>query len=156
MNKFLSAILLTDDFIFNGTIKELNEKIRFDNNKKFRTEWTDYNKFKFISKWSLGTLIIRGFPNAVEGIKGFAELKEIGENKTQVALTTKVRVEFYFFLAMFLFFYILGFLSDTEMPEWLPLLIPIGFVWFWFVYRVQEKLLFSKLKKYLMDDPKTL
>lgn len=152
MSEILSPILLKDHFIFNGTINELHEKIRFDNNKKFRTEWSDYNKFKFVANWSIGTLIVRGWPNAVEGIKGFAELKEIGENKTRVELTTKVRVELYFFLVIFTFIIIIGLATESEVPKWLPLIVPVGLLWFWFVYRLQEKALFAKLKNYLMNE----
>ncbi|MEP0212484.1 MAG: hypothetical protein ABJD66_04685 [Cellulophaga sp.] len=151
MNKLLESTLLKDEFIFNGTIDHVNEKIRFNNNKKFRTEWTEYNKFKFLSKWSLGTLYVTGFPNAVEGIKGFAELKKIGETKTKVELKTKVRIELYFFLILMISISVIGLITQSDFPSWILLLIPFGLLWFWFVYRVQEKILFNKLKNYLTE-----
>lgn len=151
MNVFLESILLKDGFIFNGTIDQLNEKIRLDNNKKFSTEWTERDKFKFVSKWSLGILYVSGFPNAVDGIRGFAELKRIGENKTQVELKTKVRIELYFFLIILTIICIAGLSTQSDFPLWILLLIPVVLFWFWFVYRVQEKMLFTKLKKYLTD-----
>ncbi|SEM31504.1 hypothetical protein SAMN04488008_1156 [Maribacter orientalis] len=93
MEKFLDPILLKERFIFKGTIDQLSEKIRLNNNQKFRTEWSAYNRFQFFAKWSLGTLMIKYFPGATDGIKGFAELKNIGDNKTVVHLKTKVRIE---------------------------------------------------------------
>ena len=67
-------------------------------------------------------------------------------------MTTKVRVELYFFLAMFAFIYVVGLASETDIPEWFPLIIPVCLLWFWFVYRVQEKMLFARLKNYLMNN----
>lgn len=155
MNKLLEPILLKEEFLFNGTIDKLNEKIRLHNNKKFKTEWLEYNKFKFFSKWSIGTLYVRGFPSAVDGIGGFAELKRIGENKTHVALKTKVRIELYFFLVVLTIICIVGIATQSDFPIWILLLIPAGLLWFWFVYRVQEKILFKKLRNYIEDGEKT-
>ena len=149
MNELLEPILLKDEFVFNGTIDQLNEKIRLDNHSKFRTEWSEYNRFKFFAKWSLGTLTVRGFPGTVEGIKGFAELKKIGENRTKVELRTEVRIELYFFLIILTFICVVGLATQTDFPLWILVLIPVGLLWFWFVYRVQEKMLFGKMKKYL-------
>jgi len=151
MNELLDPILLKDEFIFNGTIDQLNEKIRLNYNKKFSTEWSEDNKFKFVSNWSIGTLMVRGFPNAVEGIKGYAKLKKIDNNKTKVELKTKVRIELYVFLIIMTIIIPIGFIFEKDFPNWMILLLPAGILWFWFVYRVQEKMLFGKLKKYLTE-----
>lgn len=151
MTKFLSPILLKDEFVFNGTIDELNEKIRLNNHKKFRTEWLKYDKFKFFSNLSLGTLQLRGFQGLVEGIKGVADLTEINGNRTKVEMTTKVRIELYFFLTVLLIICTVGFATQTDFPIWLFLFVPLTLLWFWFVNRVQEKILFANLKKYLME-----
>ena len=151
MNEYLSPILLKDAFVFNGTIDQLNEKIRLDNNKKFRTEWTAYNRFKFIANWSLGTLIVRGFPKAADGIKGYAELKKIGENKTKVDLRTEVRVELYLILIIIGIVTIGNLIMGQEFPISIFLLVLAFPIWFWLVYRVQEKILFNRLKKYLTN-----
>ncbi|SFR82797.1 hypothetical protein [Maribacter stanieri] len=152
MEKFLDPILLKEEFIFNGTIDELNEKIHLNNDKKFRTKWSEYNRFEFFAKWSLGTLIFRGFPTAVDGIKGFAELTRKGEYKTHVLLKTKVRIEFYFFLIILTTMCVAGLATQSDFPIYLLLLIPFGLLWFWFIYRVQEKMLFRKLRKYLNEE----
>ena len=149
MNGFLEPILLKEEFIFNGNIDELNERIRLNNNKKFRTKWSKPNRFVFFAKWSLGTLNFRGFPTAVDGIKGFAELERIGESKTQVLMKTKVRIELYFFLVILSVICVAGLTTQSDFPIWILLLIPVGLLWFWFVYRVQEKMLFKKLREYL-------
>ena len=152
MSKFLSLLVLRDSFIFNGTIKELNEKLYLDNGRRFRIEWTGYNSFKFFAKLSLGTLIVSGMPSAAEGIKGFAELKEVENNTTQIHLKTKVRIELYFFLSIFIVFYIIGLASEGKIPDWFPLILPCGLLWFWFVYRIQENILFASLKNYLIKN----
>ncbi|MFD2588771.1 hypothetical protein ACFSQJ_17730 [Croceitalea marina] len=151
MNEYLSPILLKDELVFNGTIDQLNEKIRLDNNKNFRTVWIEYNKFKFIANWSLGTLIVRGFPKAADGIKGYAELKKIGENKTKVVLRTEVRIELYLILIILAIVTIGNLIIGQEFPVLIFLLVLAFTIWFWFVYRLQEKILFNKLKKYLTN-----
>lgn len=151
MNKFLEPILLKDEFIFYGSVDELKEKIKLDNDKKFTIEWSDNYNFKFLSNWSIGTLIVKGFPNAADGIKGYAKLKSFGENKTKIELKTKVRIELYFFLILMSLMIISGFFAEDDFPNWMFLLLPAGLTWFWFVYRVQERMLFNRLKKYLNE-----
>jgi uncharacterized membrane protein YobD (UPF0266 family) len=99
--------------------------------------------------------MFRGFPTAIDGIKGFAELKNIEGNKTKVELKTKVRFELYFFLIILTVICAAGLATQSDFPIWLLLLIPVGLLWFWFVYRVQEKMLFKKLREYLTDVERT-
>ncbi len=151
MDEFLTPILLKEEFVFDGTIEQLNEKIRLNNNKKFKTEWSEYNRFKFTAKWSLGTLIIDGFPKATDGIGGFAELKKISDIKTKVELRTKIRSELYFVIILVPLVYIVAIVSKQEFSNWTLLYFPLILLWFWFVYRVQEKMLFKKVKDYLTN-----
>ena len=66
MKGVLSNITLKDEFLFDGTIELLGEKLRFQNNKKFRVEWIDHQSFKFLSNFSLGTLMVNNNPGVVE------------------------------------------------------------------------------------------
>ncbi|MBC7000855.1 hypothetical protein [Cytophaga sp. FL35] len=74
--------------------------------------------------------------------------------KTKVDLTTKIRIELYLFTLIFLIIIIAGLISNETLPFWIYGLLPIGLVWFWWVYRVQEKGLFKKLTKYIEKDIK--
>ena len=112
----------------------------------------DDSTFKFVSNFSLGTLIINYFP--VEGIKGFAKLSELENGKTVVEMRTKIRIELYFFLVISITMIAVGLFSKESWPIWSFALFPLGLLWFWWVYRIQEKGLFKKLKKYLSMDLK--
>lgn len=91
----------------------------------------------------------------VEGIKGFVKLTEIESGKTKVEMKTKIRIELYFFaLVFFVIIIITGLLDEKSWPLWIYGLLPIGLLWFWWVYRIQEKGLFKRFKKYLSKDLK--
>lgn len=105
----IDQILLKDSIEFNGTISELKEKIRLKREREFKLEWIDQNDFKFLSKFSLGTLIVDGFPGATDGIKGYGKLSETENGNTRIELKTKMRIELYFtsFVFVFIFFLLL-------------------------------------------------
>ena len=125
-----NQILLKDSVEFNGTISDLKEKIRLNRETEFELEWLDQNGFKFLSKFSLGTLIVNGFPGATDGIKGYGDLKEIGNGKTRIELKTKMRIELYFALFVFIFIFFCGYMAGKNFPIWIYLLLPIFIIWF--------------------------
>src|SRR5690606_13879939 len=135
---------------FNGTPSELKEFIRFQEERDFRLEWIDNSTFKFVSTLSLGTLIVNY--TRVEGIKGFAKLMEMREGSTNVQLNTIIRIELYFFSLISIIMISVGLFSNESWPKWTFALFPIGLLWLWWVYRMQEKTLFAKLKKYINTD----
>lgn len=146
----LNKLILKDSLEFNGTKSDLKELIRFKKDRGFRLEWIDDSTFKFLSNFSLGTLIVNYLP--VEGIKGFAKLSELENGKTKVDLTTKIRIELYFFTIIFGIILIATLLAKEPLPLWIYGLLPVGLIWFWWVYRIQEKGLFKKLKNYLKEN----
>lgn len=149
MNQVFSWIVLKDEFFFNGTIEQLEEKLRFQNNQNFRVEWIDYQSFKFLSNFSVGTIMVKFNPGFADGIKGYANLIETESGKTKVSLKTKIRIELYFFLAVMVIATIAASASEEVFLTWALWLTPFGLLWFWFVYRIQERILFNKLKSYL-------
>lgn len=149
MNKVFPWIVLKDVFFFNGTIEQLEEKLRFQNNQKFRVEWIDYQSFKFLSNFSVGTIMVKFNPGFADGIKGYANLIETESGKTKVSLRTKIRIELYFFLAVMVIAIIAALASEEVFLTRALWLTPFGLLWFWFVYRIQERILFNKLKSYL-------
>lgn len=145
----IDQILLKDSCEFNGTISELKEKIRLKREREFDLEWIDQNEFKFSSNFSLGTLIVDGFSEATDGIKGYGKISETGNGNTRIELNTKMRIELYFALFVFVFIFFCGYMAGENFPVWIYLLLPVSLLWFWFIFRVQEKLLFKKFKNYI-------
>ncbi len=149
MNKLQSRLVLKEEFLFNGTVELLREKLRFQNDKKFRVDWIDHQSFKFLSNFSIGTLMVNYNQGVVEGIKGYAHLSETASGKIKVLLRTKIRIELYFVLAAMVIATIAAFVLKEEFPIWMLWLTPVSLFWLWFVYRMQEQILFNKLKNYL-------
>lgn len=89
MNEVFTWIVLKDEFFFNGTIEQLEEKLRFQNNQKFRVEWIDYQSFKFLSNFSVGTIMVKFNPGFADGIKGYANLIETESGKTKTSWVKK-------------------------------------------------------------------
>lgn len=150
MKDIKDLILLKEEFICHNSKMKLIQKIQ-KSDKRFLIKLSDSNNFKFYSKFSIGTLYIQGFPKILEGIKGFGQIEEIDEKSTKVILNTKIRIELYFVVFLFLIIIIAQTLSSSEIPKLTLILFPIILFWFWLVLRIQEKMLFKKLKKYISN-----
>lgn len=149
MKDLIGKTLLNDSIEFNGSISDIKEYIRFKRDRKFKLEWISENEFKVISKTSLGTIILDSNPEYFDGIKGYGKLTELNNGKTKIDLSTKFRIELYFVGILPILAIIVSFIRGKEIPLWSVFLIPIIILWFWFIYRFQEKLLFGKVKNYL-------
>ncbi len=149
MKEFIEKALLKESIEFNGSVTELKEKIRIATERKFKLEWISENEFTILSKISLGTFIFISNPKYFDGIKGFGKLTELKNGKTQIDLKTKLRIELYFIGIIPVFTILITFLSGKEVPPSSIFLLPFIFFWFWFIYRIQEKILFRKFRNYI-------
>jgi len=149
MNELIEKTFLKETIEFKGSISELKEQIRFKKEREFNIEWISDKEFKVFSKISIGTIMMNNFPGFFDGIKGYGTLSELKNGNTQINLTTKLRVEMYFVGIVSAIFILLGIFSDEKFPLWLFFLFPIILIWFWLVYRFQEKRLFKKVRNYI-------
>ncbi len=94
-------------------------------------------------------------PGYFDGIKGYAVLTELNNGNTKIELSTKLRFEMYFLGILFIVFLPIFLFNKENLPIWTLFLFPVMIIWFWFVYRLQEKRLFEKVKKYLKTELKT-
>ena len=150
MEEIIEKILLKDKIEYQGSIEELKKKLNDSKNRKYKVEWISNKEFKFLSNWSLGTMIVNGLPGTVDGIKGYGIIEEKKENnKLEIQLKTKIRIEMYFIIGIFLIFFVVAIFSEEKFPNWIYFLLPIFLIWFWGVYRIQENLLFKKVKQHI-------
>ncbi|SNR62431.1 hypothetical protein [Flavobacterium sp. ov086] len=149
MKELTEKTLLRESIEFNGSINELKEKIQITTEKKFKLEWISGNEFTIHSKISLGTFIISSYPEYFDGIKGFGKLIELKNGKTQIDLNTKLRIELYFMGIIPILAIFITFLRGKEIPSWSIFLFPFIILWFWSIYRFQEKILFRKFRNYI-------
>ncbi|MCR9263694.1 MAG: hypothetical protein NXH86_06025 [Flavobacteriaceae bacterium] len=155
MKDFIEKILLKESFELNSSTLELKEQIRLKKERKFNLDWISDNEFKFLSKVSIGTIMLNYNPGYFDGIKGYAVLTELNNGNTKIELSTKLRFEMYFLGILFIVFLLLFLFNKENLPIWTLFLFPVMIIWFWFVYRFQEKRLFEKVKKYLKTELKT-
>ena len=144
-------MLLKDSIIFKGTSTQLKKHLQKNIEDEFYIDWLSEDEFKFISTSSFGTLVFHNSPTSVEGIKGFAKIHQLENDTLKIDLKTKIRIEIYFILFTFVFIFFCFYMSGEYFPKWLYSLLPISILWFWFIYRVQEKRLFNKFKNYIKE-----
>lgn len=152
MKELIGKVILKESIEFNGSIAELKEKIQSQTERKFKFEWISENEFKILSKISMGTFILNSSPKYFEGIKGFGELIKLENGTTKIDLKTKLRIELYFIGIVPMLAIIISFLSDQKIPLISVFLVPFLILWFWFIYRFQEKTLFRKFRNYIKTE----
>ncbi len=157
MNQLLLKDLIEKTYLkesieFRGSASELKKRIRLKKERKFDLEWLSDNEFKVLSKFSIGTIMLNNHPGFFDGIKGYGTLTELSNGNTQINLTTKLRVEMYFTGIISIIFILVFIFSDEKVPSWLYFIFPIMIIWFWFVYRFQEKILFKKVRNYIKEN----
>ncbi len=156
MKDLINKSQLKESIAFNGSISELKEQIRFKGERKFKLEWIADKEFKVLSKISFGTIIIDSSPEYFDAIKGYGKLTELNNGKTIIDLNTKLRIEIYFVIIIFVLAIIASLFSSKEIPIWSVLLFPIIVLCFSFIYRFQEKLLFEKVRNYIKTELKSV
>lgn len=142
--------LLKQSIDYGDSLAELRQHIQRKDKRKFKLEWISNTEFKVLSTFSLGTIISKSHPNYFDGIRGFAHLTELSNGTTKIDLKTKFRVELYFFIFLPLLAITTGLLKGDEISFFDLIPAPLGLLWFWIIYRVQEKLLFTKVKNYFL------
>ena len=155
MKELIEKTLLKESIEFKGSISELKEQIRFKKERKFKLDWISENEFKFLSKISVGTIMLDYNPGYFDGIKGYAKITELNSGNTKIELTTRLRIEMYFIGILSVILLLIFLFSNQKMPVWILFLSPVMIIWFWIVYRFQEKRLFEKVRKYLKTELKT-
>jgi hypothetical protein len=149
LKKLFKYLRINRNFEFPGPIDELTERMNFltTNQKRFRCEKRSLHEFKIKAKFSLGTLIVAGGWGSPINI--LMQIKEKEESNPHVEIRSKIRIEHYFFLAIFGFLFLITLSSDDQ--PWSINLFMVGLfvaVHFWFhmIYRVHENKLIHKLK----------
>jgi hypothetical protein len=133
-------------------IHEVETKLKAYSGDDFYIESLPDGRFKALSNVSIGTLILKGMPSAVDGIKTLIILTHIANNRTQVALETKVRIELVFIIIVWVAIVLAHVVGNADFLIWAILgILPVVLVWFWFIYRLQEKALQLKVETFLKD-----
>ena len=154
IDRFL-RFTLKEELIYEGTLEELKYKIDTEP-KKFRIEWLNTNTLKCKAKWSLGTSRSLIFNNIFDGIKAKAVIQSRG-SISKVLVTTKLRPEFYLLgimLVLFLGIYTFDDSFSETFSEQMFYIFPLAFIWLFILFRVQEVILFNKIRKFITKDNK--
>ena len=134
---FIDKILLNETYVYKGNKDVLLKKLK--TNKK--VSQSDKNEYSAKEKYSFGVLTANGIP-LNNGIKVFFSIEECSPSKYYIRFRTKLRMEHYFLITLFLSF-IIGSSLSSETPYYISLFIfglwIIFHLWFHFVFRCQEQ-----------------
>ena len=153
MNKILTKTLLEDSLEFVGTLEELKSKLDQQTGRRYQLEWINENEFKFLASISNGTAMVKGNPDLIDGIKGYATIKgNSSVDKFEIRMITKIRIELIGLLG-FAIVYSLGAIFTLKIiPILLIIVFPISLVFLFKIYRTQEKELFKIVKQHLTNE----
>lgn len=97
----------------------------------------------------MGTIFNNVSFGSVNPIKIHAAIIPIENSKVKIVFTTKLRMEL-IFLAFFCILTMYAYFFGKGTVSMLINLIPIGtIIWFWYIYRLQEKMLLERIEGYL-------
>ena len=143
--------LVNRAYLFKGSQEELLSKLKdldqFNKSSKFYLSNSKNNRFKITDTHSVGIMLIDFVP--IKGITIEGEFKLINENKLQIRLWSKLRIEIYISLFSALAFYILMVFSKQSIPWYAYLFPPLPIPWFAWIYKLQTVGLQKKISSYL-------
>jgi hypothetical protein len=148
VKKYFKYLKINRSFEFTGSIDELMERMEFlsNNRKRFETTRLEDSYYSISAIFSLGAFSKMGGKSGPISV-----LMRINQNNSinpTIEITSKIRIEHYFFSAMFSFVFFITLLSNE--PWYTPVFIVGLFIvfhfWFHLVYRIQENELIIKLK----------
>jgi hypothetical protein len=148
MDEILNKILLSKEIPINSSYEELNTIISKIDQKSFRIKGPQGGEYTFLSNLSLGTAIENIDKGMIEGIKVFGEIKKKSNSTSILKITTKVRIELVFICVFWIGMILFQIFGNEKVPLWVNMIMfPVTLIWFWFVYRIQEKSLMNKVVK---------
>ena len=151
MNVF-SQFLLYQKFDIPGSIENIENNLSEDTGVGFTIKGVENHQYKCVSNFSLGTMVVRGTKSQPDGIKLYMSLESLNSFRTSIILRSKLRPELALMAGVLLLFAILIIVKPSfNLTNKDILLSPIGLIWLWLAYRVQEYLLMQKIKKYLNE-----
>lgn len=141
MTSLIDKLFLKEQFESKETIENLKLKLEKNDKLDFDIYWMSNNKFKISPKFAFGG----------DDIIGYGIMIEKENSSTLIQLTTKLPIV----QSIWIFFVFIIFGYSILNLEWFPIwayFVPfVGFLWFWFIYRYQEQLLFDDFKQVLLS-----
>lgn len=149
MKKLLARFLISKVIVTHLSKESVKKTLSESNGNGFKIRNINKDKYKFLANFSFGTAIAQGGPGLIDGISIYGQVLDGPNSTTIVQLSTRMRVELILILIVWIVLIILQIIGN-EIPIWVSLvLFPIIFLWFGFIYRLQENSLLKKVEKTL-------
>ena len=118
-------------------------------NKHFDIQKLTATEYKVIAHYSMG--IGKMGAKWAEGINVILTLKALSDTTTKVEITSTLRIELVFFsiISALAIFFMVN--SSEKQSIWSIVFFPVALIWFWLVYRFQEKRLALKIEQNLLS-----
>lgn len=110
----------------------------------YKIDKASENRFCISARTSLGVVTAHGF-NIFKPISIFGNISCISGNKLMIDLRTRLRPEIIVLSIASVIAYVLMIINFGTFPAWLFCVPGLVVVWFFFIYRQQEKSLLSKI-----------
>lgn len=147
---FFNPASLVKQFELNNSIESVRNYISRNESGSFSIIKLSATEYIFLANLSLGTLIKNGRPPNVNGIQTKVVLSLLNKNTTVITFTTKLRFELIITFVAWVLFAIFQLTEKPDVPIWIiTAFFPGLLIWFFLVYRIQEKILQSKAEAYL-------
>lgn len=147
---FFNPASLVKQFELNNSIESVRNYISRNESGSFSIIKLSGTEYIFLANLSLGTLIKNGRPPIVNGIQTKVVLSFLNKNTTVITFSTKLRFELIITFVAWVLFAIFQLAGKLDVPKWvITAFFPGLLIWFFLVYRIQEKILQSKAEAYL-------
>ena len=150
-----NSVLLKRQFDVAMSIEALNKIISSYNSSDYSITQLGNSTYKVVANISFGTGMVFGIGimGLFNGIKIYASLKSSGPTQTTITFTSRLRFELYVLIVVSIVLSIL-ILSSNYASFFEALICPLILVWFWALYRYQEKKLADDFEYYLAKQPR--
>ncbi len=145
--KLLERLKFNEKYAYYGTAENLDNKLKTIQDPII-TKLAN-NQLKINASLSLGTLMsLGGGSGRLSGITVLASISEIEEKKQLIHFTTRIKIEHFFFLFIFMILFITGIVTIINNGDFgflLTTLILWPICHLWFQYRMQEETVVGKI-----------
>ncbi len=144
VDKLNDLLSLRDKVVVYQPLRVVLEKLETGKPSGFSIRKSEDETFVFEVNFALTT-------GMGPGIVGRAKPMKTQEENTTIELTTKPQASVCFSIVLAPVFIIAMFFVEETIPLWIPAILLIMPLWFFFILRFQEKMLFDKMKSFLTE-----
>lgn len=132
-----------------GTLSQLTALLDKSDSIPFKCKWKNENQFIIYSKWSMGTLQVKGLPGLIDGINLVISIEDDQTAICKIHIQQSIRIELKIIFFMALIFLVSACFAGPTFLLLSLLLFPFMIFYLGFIYRLQENTLFKAFESFI-------